>query len=164
MKGTLIIALSMASFLLFACVKESGVSMGVRSAEDNLELVIYPSGGGASGYRLLKEGDRYKAMLTKIAFENSVVTLGDVISERTMVLSKTQTLHVNGLINELANREKYIEKSLVLDAWVFVIQLNNKKVVEFYGWPSKKVPAHIRELTEYLLHVSPIGINLEHSA
>jgi hypothetical protein len=164
MKRILMATICITTILLAACNNGSGGSMNVQDVERSLEVVIYPSGGGTSGYRLLKKGNILTAMVTRVEFENSDVVLGDVISERKMSLSKQQIGLVEDLIDELTSGGKFIEESLVLDAWVFVIYLDKQEMVKFYGWPSKTVPPHIRKLMEYLLYISPINVNLEHSA
>lgn len=141
----------------------TGNNFSNNMSTSELKLLIYPSGGGSKGYVIVVKDGVYKVMVSKISFKDMEIVLDDVVNVETFETTKYQYDYINESIKQLEAYASTTKDSqeFVLDAWVYVIELNGDKKLEFYGNFLELEPSYVKELIDYLIKISPIGLDLD---
>lgn len=133
----------------------------------DMELIIYPSGGGSYGYAVSIAKDTLTVTRNKLGVLNDDFVLTEVIEKSSIRLSEKE---LNRILQYLSNisEDKYRDEGakLVFDSWIYVISINGQEVAVFSSSTLLKKLEKIelqelQGLVKYLMKISPIELKLE---
>lgn len=134
-------------------------------ASNNIELVIFPSGGGNFGYNIiLAENDILKAEKRGIKSVNDSLLLSDIINYDSIILDKNISNKIDSLISEIDITQVEAEDSFTFDTWIIMVKIHGKTVIKtdkskLFNNPQKN--KDIKDLINIMIKASPIDIEMQ---
>lgn len=130
----------------------------------NVEVFMYPSGGGETGYVFSVNDDKFVVETKELGIDNESIVLKKTIGSDSKSLSPEQQKIVQGYISQLQQLNvKYEDAELTLDTWVFNIKLDGKSIVVVNSFLLSKssTPSGLKEFIKYLISLSPSKVELK---
>lgn len=145
---------------LFLCV----IMFGCESNHE-LSVIIEPSSRGDLEYIITIKDCLIKIKINKLKLENGEFQLERVLDSSQKVLTEIQHIKFNNLIEDLRDESvyKFDNAVKVTDDWIFTIKIDNSISVmsHHYELYDKKEYEELKELINFVLHNSPVEINLQ---
>ena len=132
----------------------------------NIELTIFPSGGGEKGYSIIVENDCLKTMLRDIGAVNDSIVVTNVKKEKAIMLSNAQQDSISSLLDNINVDFKSSENAFMFDTWIYVIAINKREIARFNSLTllentNDKQLNNLKKLIKQLIKLSPLQIDLQ---
>lgn len=132
----------------------------------NIELTIYPSGGGEVGYLIIVENDTLKTMLKDIGAVNDSIVLTTIKKEKSIILTSTQQDSIISLLNIVDKDFKDNNDVFMFDTWIYVIAIDGREVVRFNSLTilenmEDEQLKSLQKIIQSLIKLSPFKVDLQ---
>lgn len=135
----------------------------------NAEIVIYPSGGGDSGYTINIGNDSLVVKVRDLGAVEDSIIVTNVRKEEAIKLSKNQQDSISALLDGIDINYKSDEDVFLLDTWIYVVIIDNKEVARLNSLTllkntNNKRLKNLQKFIKYLINLSPIKLDLQSSS
>lgn len=135
----------------------------------NAELVIYPSGGGDSGYTINIRNDSLVVKVRDLGAAGDSIIVTNVRKEEAIKLSKNQQDSISALLDRIDINYKSDEDASLLDTWIYVIIIDNQEVARLNSLTLVKNTnnerlKNLQKFIKHLIKLSPIKLDLQSSS
>lgn len=153
-------------FLICMLIMNSCVSYSSKN-NTNVEIDIFPSGGGEKGYTISVAKDTLTVQIKSLGAVNENIILTDVKNEASLKLSFNQMDSINTYLknmNQINQANK--DNAYVLDTWIYVFKINKQEIAKFNSLTlleksnNEQINA-LKELVRYLINLSPLKLDLQ---